>query len=214
MKTLFLLFALCPFVAFATPTNSDGGSRAPGTISYYHGSSTMWPVSGEHSDALVSVIVRQIDHNNKYVIYRKLTNETDHTFILLLKNIPNVHRDCASLPNTVNTGCVRIGPTVVKIYVPGVNQSLTNIDEHNVTSLQMQAAGWGHVHSYFTHHRYWKHSYFLNYDYPGLGRVDSNTTVKVYNDGKRLMYGKYAVSNADGLQYVSTDKTKLVFTAP
>ena len=215
MKILLLLFMLSPLTVFATQT--EGDSRGHDTIHYYHGKAMKSPVSGAHSESLVSLVVRKSSDHASWLIYRVLDNHQDSTFILHIRKQHNLSTRCAP-PNTNNSsemGCASMGPEFVKVYVPGEGQSLTNIDEHNVTSLNMMEAGWGHFHQHRGHHGYTKLSYFLNYEYPGVGHVDANVFVKAHDSGKRHMYGKYGVSNAEeGLQYVWTDKMKLVFTAP
>ena len=205
MKLLLLLVMACPFVALATPS---GGV----SLFYYHGESKEFPVNGGHSSAVVSMTERLIHAYSSYFIYRRLTNETDRSYILLIKIDPNVVPRCVPNYNT-EAGCTLREPTFGKVYVPSPNQSLTNIDEHNVTSLQMQEAGWVHSHFDYTPDGYIS-NYFFNFDYPGLGRVNANIILKMHTNGKWSKSSNYVVSNEDGLQYVWADKMKLVLTAP
>ena len=210
MKILLLLLTLYPVAVFATTAETENSSS---TANYFHGMTERFFASGEYSRALVSVIEREIDDNTSYIIYRVLDDKEDRIYIVLLKK-QNSSAGC--VPDSENNaGCVTIAPDLVKVYVPRAGQSFTNIDEHNVTALEMQETGWGHLHQHRTHHGYTKRSIFLNFVYPGLGRVDANFTIKEHDDGSGHLYVKGSVgSDTDGLIFVWKSKMKLVFTAP
>ena len=209
MKILLLLLTLCPVVVFAT-TEAENNNN---TVYYYHGVSDRFFASGEYSQALVSVIEREVDDNASYLIYRVLDDKGDRSYVVLLKK---QNRVVGCVPDRGNNaGCAISAPDLVKVYVPMAGQSFTNIDEHNVTALKMQEAGWGHLHQHRTHHGYTKRSLFLNCVYPGLGRVNANFTIKEHDDGRSHLYVKGSVgSDTDGLIFVWKSKMKRVFTMP
>ena len=203
-------FYVKPPCPFSLPP-SEGDSRASDSILYYHGTGTKILASGERSQSLVSMVVR-FTEDSMYVIYRILNNESDTRQIVQLKDY--INRDCTTDSNGgISCPSAPPAPDFIKVYVPSGGQSLTSIDEHNITSLNMVEAGWGHRHWHRGSHGYTKLSYFLNYNYPGIGHIDSNYFVKIYDDGSRRMFGKVGVVSDEGV-HVWTDKMKLVFTAP
>ena len=209
MKILLLLLTLCPVAVFATTAEVRNSSN---TVHYYHGMSERFFANGEYSQALVSVIEREISDNASYIIYRVLDDKGDRNYVVLLKKQDS--KIGCDLDSGNNADCV-IAPDLIKVYVPKAGQSITNIDEHNVTALEMRESGWGHTHQHRTNNSYTKRSIFLNFVYPGLGRVDANFIIKNHDDGSGHLYVKGSVgSDTDGLTFVWKSKMKLVFTMP
>ena len=203
MKILGLLLALSSFVAFASTSVASETETSAGTISYYHGMTTVTTAEGKQRKLLTSMTTRMMgadDRAGVFFIYRFVNNEVDFSRVLLVKRFGDTDDD---------------QPSFYKVYVPSAEASLTNVDEHSVSSLQMQEGGWGHGHIYRTHHGYIKHSLYLNYLRTNGLRIDVNSAAKIREDGSQQVYAKTSLgTDADGLQEVWNTKLKLVFTTP
>ena len=200
MKTLILLFMLSPVAAFANAdSNTDTAANSTATHSYYHGTGTKHFADGSKKRALISLTMKRMgasDRDGVFFIYHKVMDGKDYNYVIFVKQYGSDD-----------------GVGFYKVFVPTKGSNQTGIDENSVTNLDMQEAGWGHMHQYRGRHGYTKHSFFLSYN-AGNMRVDHNIFIKTRDDGSQRIYSKVSAGGSEGLDFVWTDKMKLVFNAP